>query len=62
MLQIKISQEEHELLIELLDNSISELRMEIANTDRLEYREMLKERETLMKRIHQELVKAGEWK
>ena len=49
------SQEERELLIEILENDISDLRMEIADTDRREYREMLKNREVLMKKIQQKL-------
>ena len=55
MVQFKITEEERELLIEILENDISDLRMEIADTDRREYREMLKNREVLMKKIQQKL-------
>ena len=55
MIQLKITEEERELLIEILENDISDLRMEIADTDRREYREMLKNREVLMKKIQQKL-------
>ena len=58
MIQLKITEEERELLIEILENDISDLRMEIADTDRREYREMLKNREALMKRIQQKLEQA----
>ena len=55
MVQLKITEEERELLIEILENDISDLRMEIADTDRREYREMLKNREVMMKKIQQKL-------
>jgi hypothetical protein len=58
MVQLKITEEERELLMELLENDISDLRMEIADTDRREYREMLKNREALMKKIQQRLEQA----
>jgi hypothetical protein len=44
--------------MEILENDISDLRMEIADTDRREYREMLKNREVLMKKIQQKLEQA----
>jgi hypothetical protein len=50
-----ITEEERELLMDILENEISDLRMEIANTDRRGYREMLKNREVLMKDIQQKL-------
>jgi hypothetical protein len=55
MIQLIITEEERELLIELLENDISDLRMEIADTDRREYRDMLKNREAQMKNIQQKL-------
>jgi hypothetical protein len=55
MIQLILTEEERELLIELLENDISDLRMEIADTDRREYRDMLKNREALMKNIQQKL-------
>jgi hypothetical protein len=58
MIQLMITEEEQKLLIELLENDISDLRMEIAKTDRQEYRNMLKNRESLMKNIQQELEQA----
>ena len=58
MVQLKITEEERELLMEILENDISDLRMEIADTDRREYREMLKNREVLMKKIQQKLEQA----
>lgn len=58
MIQFMITEEERELLIDILETDISELRMEIADTDRREYREMLKNREVLMKNIQQRLDQA----
>jgi hypothetical protein len=55
MIQLMITEEEQKLLIELLENDISDLRMEIADTDRQEYRNMLKSRESLMKNLQQKL-------
>jgi hypothetical protein len=59
MVQIMITEEERALLMDILENDISELRMEIANTDRLGYRDMLKNREALMKTFHQRLEQAS---
>jgi hypothetical protein len=42
-------------LFDILENDIAELRMEISDTHRREYREMLKHREVLMKSIQQKL-------
>ena len=58
MIQLMITEEERELLIVLLESDISDLRMEISNTHRLEYRNMLKNREFLMKNIQQKLEQA----
>ncbi len=59
MIQITITDEERELLVDLLENDISELRMEISNTHRKEYRDMLKRRETLLKSIQQKVEQAA---
>jgi hypothetical protein len=61
MIQLKITEEERALLVELLEIDIAELRGEIADTDRQAYREMLKNREALMKKMLQEFAQvAGE--
>ena len=59
MIQLMITEEERELLMDILENDISDLRMEIADTDRRGYREMLKKREILMKNIQQKLDQAS---
>jgi hypothetical protein len=60
MIQLSITEEERELLTDLLENDISELRMEISDTHRREYREMLKNREILMKNLQQKLEQTTE--
>ncbi len=62
MIQLMLTKEEQELLMDILENEKSDLRMEIADTDRLGYREMLKRREDLMKVIQQKLEQASEEK
>lgn len=59
MIQIVMTDEERELLTDLLESDISELRMEISDTHRREYRDMLKHRETLLKSIQQKLEQAA---
>jgi hypothetical protein len=55
MIQLTFTEEEREVLFDILENDIAELRMEISDTHRREYREMLKHRESLMKSIQQKL-------
>ena len=59
MIQILITDEERELLVDLLENDIAELRMEISDTHRKEYRDMLKHRESLLKSIQQKVEQAA---
>jgi hypothetical protein len=59
MPQLQLTEEERLLLLELLENEIDDLRGEIADTDRREYREMLKDRELLMKKLLKELALAA---
>ena len=44
MIQLDLNDEEQQILVEVLGNYISDLSMEISDTDRLEFREMLKSR------------------
>jgi hypothetical protein len=55
MIQLTFTEEEREVLFDILETDIAELRMEISDTHRKEYREMLKHRESLMKSIQQKL-------
>ena len=51
MLQLTLTEEEQELLKETLENDLSDLRMEIRETDDRGFRDMLKHNEKLMKEI-----------
>lgn len=55
MIQLTFTEEEREVLFDILESDIAELRMEISDTHRKEYREMLKHRESLMKSIQRKL-------
>lgn len=51
MIQINLTEAEAVDLREVLESYLSELRMEIANTDSMDFREGLKRREQLLKRL-----------
>ena len=51
MVQIFLPIEEAELLKEILKDYLSDLRMEIADTDSMNFREELKKKEEFVKRI-----------
>ncbi len=55
MVQLTLTTEEAETLREVLDSYLSNLRMEIADTDAMEFREKLKEQEASLKRVLQRL-------
>ena len=48
MLTISISEQERAQLMAVLEEYLSELRMEIADTDRMEFRDMLKEKKRVL--------------
>jgi len=51
MLTLDLTAKELEILEHVLADYVSDVGMEIANTDRLEFRDMLKERKALVQRI-----------
>jgi hypothetical protein len=51
MLHIDLTLEERDLLEEMLDSCLTELRGEISDTARHNYKEMLKQREMLLRKI-----------
>ncbi|MGC9324021.1 MAG: hypothetical protein ACP5G0_04650 [Desulfomonilia bacterium] len=51
MIQIDLSGEEVALLVDVLETCISDIRMEIADTDSKDYREELKQRKEVLKKI-----------
>jgi hypothetical protein len=60
MLSLTLSAEEYELLQEVLREVISDLRMEIADTDSHDYRAMLHRREDMLKQLAARLATNGE--
>jgi hypothetical protein len=55
MQKLELTQPEAELLREITQEWLSDLRMEIASTDRLDYREALKWKESLLLDVVQRL-------
>lgn len=51
MVTLELSDEEARELHAILESYLSDLRMEIADTDRMDFREGLKRREALMKKV-----------
>lgn len=64
MINLNINQEEKRILVETLESCISDLRMEIVDTDSLSYREKLKvKKRVLSKLLHSiddEVIKSEE--
>ncbi len=48
MIRLDLTTAEREILIEVLDGYLSDLRMEISDTDRKDFRDGLKERKTVV--------------
>ncbi len=55
MVTLMLTEEERLLLVDLLECELDELRGEIRETDRWEYRQMLKDREQMLRRLRKEL-------
>lgn len=55
MVTIELTSREAEMLRFVLDSYLSDLRMEIADTDSMDFREALKEREVFLKKVLQQL-------
>jgi hypothetical protein len=53
--QITLTQEEAAVLRGVLNSYLSDLRMEIANTDSMQFRENLKREEVFLKKLLQQL-------
>jgi hypothetical protein len=56
-MQLNLTAEETEMLKEILTSFLSDLRMEIADTDSLDFREGLKKKEVFLKRLLVDLEK-----
>jgi hypothetical protein len=51
MIQLDLTHEERQALLEILESTLSDLRMEIADTDRMDFREMLKGRKAILEKL-----------
>lgn len=60
MLKIDLTEEERQTLLYLLEDCISDLKEEIHETDRAEYREMLKHRKDVLHKLWLALQPAPE--
>ncbi len=56
MATIELTNEEAETLSEILESYLSDLRMEIADTDQMNFRENLKKKEVFIKELLQRLM------
>lgn len=56
MTQLEIDEEERQILLQLLDTCISDLRMEISNTDNINYKDMLKHRKDILIKLQQVIL------
>ena len=56
MIQVELAEAEAMILSEILQGVISDLRMEIADTDRMDFRESLKERKNVIQRVLDQLA------
>jgi hypothetical protein len=55
--QIELTDQEAELLRNVLEEYVSDLRMEVSNTDNMDFREALKEKERILRGLVERLRK-----
>lgn len=60
MATLKLNPEELTILKEILENYLSDLRMEISHTDRLDFREQLKLRKQVVQKVLEQLETSDE--
>ena len=51
MIQLDITEEERQVLAGVLQSYLSDLRMEIANTDSYDFRQLLKDRKEVLEKV-----------
>ncbi len=51
MIQLDLTKEEKDILTEIMENGLSDLRMEITDTDSLDFREMLKKQKAVLMKV-----------
>jgi len=56
MIQLQIDEEERMILLQLLDSCISDLRVEIAGTDNVNFKDMLKKRKEIFLKLQHALI------
>ncbi len=59
MIQLDLSDEERRTLLEMVETLLSDLRMEIADTDRKDFRDMLKGRKAILVKLIEALGGSG---
>ncbi|MDH3458600.1 MAG: hypothetical protein OER90_17310 [Gemmatimonadota bacterium] len=59
MLQLDLSRDELQILEDVLDSYLSDLRMEIADTDRKDFRDSLKERKRVLNAVLEVVRREG---
>lgn len=60
MPDLNLTDDEREFLIRLLENDLSDLRMEIVDTDNMKFKQMLRENKALLTSIIEKLKKVPE--
>lgn len=60
MFHLELDAEERDILAETLNNYLSDLRYEISDTDRMEFREKLKKKKNVLNKIVKALQQASE--
>jgi hypothetical protein len=55
--QIELTDQEAELLRNVLEEYVSDLRMEVSNTDNMDFREALKEKERILRGLVERLAR-----
>lgn len=57
MIRVDLTAEERDVLHNMLSNYVSDIRMEIADTDRQDFREMIRKRKEILQKIINALEK-----
>lgn len=60
MLDLKLTEDERLYLVNLLENDLSDLRMEIADTDNMRFKQTLRENKQKLSSIIEKLKKVSE--
>ncbi|UCF41021.1 MAG: hypothetical protein JSW43_01390 [Gemmatimonadota bacterium] len=55
MVHVDLTADELRILLDVLESYLSDLRMEIADTDRMDFREKLKERKAVLLKVQEAL-------